>query len=597
MFEAKTLNLLERLNTHKTAGILLVLIMGGGAWAGWRWKTSDWIFGRDHARALKKTVEICVESPSEKAFAPMCDFPPPPLMARPEACEMAPGAPPTMNACMAPSVGMAVAGMASAQNPARYNPNFNTEAYEAQQENAFLEVARNPLSTFSADVDTASYSNVRRFLVQNGCLPPKGAVRIEEMVNYFHYAYTAPTGGRPLAIHTELGACPWASRHRLLKIGMKGRTFSVANLPARNLVFLIDVSGSMSSPDKLPLVKQGLGFLVDQLRPMDRVAIVVYAGSSGLVLPSTSGSDRTRIRAAIDQLESGGSTQGSAGIELAYRTARANFRKDAINRVILATDGDFNVGVTDQDALVRLIEHERESGVFLSVLGVGSGNLKDSTMLKLADKGNGNYAYLDSLQEARKVFGEGGANLVTIAKDVKLQVEFNPRKVAWYRLVGYEKRILAAEDFNDDRKDAGDLGAGHTVTVLYELVSPGVPFHGGNIDALKYQKASETSVEAHGDELLTLKCRYKDPDSRQSQLLAHPVLDQCAAAPSKDFRFASSVAMFGLLLRDSATKGTATFQMACDLAQSSLGEDPEGERSEFVSLLRKAQALKAEASR
>lgn len=487
--------------------------------------------------------------------------------------------------------GMSVAAAAPVTGPAgRYNPDFHTEAYDSVEENAFLETTREPLSTFGLDVDTASYANVRRFLIQDGILPPKGAVRLEELVNYFDYAYPGPTDEHPIALHTALGACPWAPAHRLLRIGVQGRRFPVEQLPARNLVFLIDVSGSMNEPAKLPLVKQGLGLLVDQLRPIDHVAIVVYAGHSGLALPPTSGAHRGLIRAALGALEAGGSTQGSAGIQLAYEVARQHFQKDAINRVILATDGDFNVGVTSQDELVRLIEEERASGVFLSVLGFGRGNLKDSTMVKLADKGNGHYAYIDTPGEARKVFGEGGAALVTIAKDVKLQVEFNPARVAWYRLLGYEKRRLAARDFHDDTKDAGELGAGHTVTALYELVPPGVPLQAGAVDALKYQQTVPTT-QARSGELLTLKCRYKAPDREASQLFQRIVEDRPMAAPDRDFRLAASVATFAMLLTDSAFKGSASFDLAFELARDAVDPDPRGERSEYLSLVRKAQGL------
>lgn len=494
-------------------------------------------------------------------------------------------------------IGLSIPGSAPTTDPAgRYNPDFHTEAYDAVEENAFLETTREPLSTFGLDVDTASYANVRRFLTQNGALPPKGAVRLEELVNYFDYGYPGPADEHPIALHTALGTCPWAPDHRLLRIGVQGKRFPVEQLPARNLVFLIDVSGSMNEPAKLPLVKQGLGFLVDQLRPMDHVAIVVYAGSSGLTLPPTSGAYKERIRMALSALEAGGSTQGSAGIQLAYQVARQHFQKDAINRVILATDGDFNVGVTSQDELVRLIEKERASGVFLSVLGFGRGNLKDSTMVKLADKGNGHYAYIDTPGEARKVFGEGGAALVTIAKDVKLQVEFNSARVAWYRLLGYEKRRLAARDFHDDTKDAGEMGAGHTVTALYELVPPGVPLKAGTVDALKYQKTTPTT-QARSGELLTLKCRFKEPDREESRLFTRIVEDRSAAPSDRDFRLAASVATFAMLLTDSAFKGSASFDLAYELARNTVHPDPRGERSEYLSLVRKAQALQNNANK
>ena len=351
----------------------------------------------------------------------------------------------------------------------------DAEAYAHIVENAFARVTDHPQSTFSIDVDTASYSNARRFL-EGGSLPPKDAIRVEEWVNYFSYDYPEPRGDAPFSIHSEVSVCPWNPDHRLVRLGIKGKTIAADKVPARNLVFLIDVSGSMQPENKLPLLKRGLAMLVRTLREQDHVAMVVYAGATGLVLPPTSGADQGRILAALEQLESGGSTNGGDGIRLAYAVAQRHFRKDAINRVILATDGDFNVGTTSHGDLTRLIEEKRQSGVFLTVLGFGEGNLKDSTMETLADKGNGNYAYIDSIAEARKVLvHEAGATLVTIAKDVKLQVEFNPARVSSYKLIGYENRLLAKEDFNDDRKDAGEIGAGHTVTALYEIVPAGAP--------------------------------------------------------------------------------------------------------------------------
>lgn len=347
---------------------------------------------------------------------------------------------------------------------------FNTEEYGRITENEFLAAVNNPLSTFSIDVDTASYSNVRRFINQ-GQLPPADAVRIEELINYFKYKYPEPDGDEPFSISAELAACPWEPAHKLVHIGLQGKRIPLANAPANNLVFLIDTSGSMDSPDKLPLLKSAFKLLTDQLREQDRVAIVVYAGSAGLVLPSTSGSDKKTILSAIDKLEAGGSTAGGAGIDLAYEVARTSFIPSANNRVILATDGDFNVGVSSDGDLLRLIEREREAGVFLTVLGFGAGNIKDSKMELLADKGNGNYAYVDTIHEARKMLVSGlGGTLNTIAKDVKVQVEFNPANVQAYRLIGYENRLMRAEEFNDDKKDAGELGAGHSVTALYEII-------------------------------------------------------------------------------------------------------------------------------
>jgi Ca-activated chloride channel family protein len=468
---------------------------------------------------------------------------------------------------------------------------FNTEAYDLIVDNAFLAASANPLSTFSIDVDTASYANVRRFL-RRGQLPPKDAVRIEELVNYFHYDYVQPQGEAPFSVSTELAPCPWQPKHRLALVGLQGRELEEKALPPRNLVFLLDVSGSMNEPDKLPLLQQSLGLLVEQLRPQDRVAIVVYAGASGLVLPPTSGEHKETIRQALDSLSAGGSTAGGAGIQLAYRVAADSFISGGINRVILATDGDFNVGVTNQGDLVRLIEEKRKTGVFLSVLGFGSGNLKDSTMEKLADSGNGNYSYIDSMAEGRKVLvAEAGATLVTIAKDVKIQVEFNPARVAAYRLIGYENRALRPEDFKDDRKDAGEIGSGHSVTALYEVVPAGVAIELPGIDPLKYQKPAAASG-GHGEELMTVKLRYKQPDGDRSRLLAVAVKDQ-AAAPSANLCFSAAVAEFGMLLRDSEHKGQASWDQVLELAGEGSGDDRDGYRAEFVHLVRAAEGLTA----
>jgi Ca-activated chloride channel family protein len=435
------------------------------------------------------------------------------------------------------------------------------ESYAAIDENPFRRVSSDPLSTFSVDVDTASYANVRRFL-NEGTLPPPDAVRIEELINYFRYDYPQPSGSAPFSVTTELSECPWNPKHRLALIGLQGRQLPDDDLPPRNLVFLIDVSGSMQSPDKLPLVRNGMRMLTDILTARDRVAIVVYAGSSGLVLPTTPGHYRGRIHRAIAELEAGGSTNGGQGIQLAYRVAREQFIRGGINRVILATDGDFNVGITDQNALVRLIEEQRASGIFLSVLGVGTGNLKDSTMEKLADKGNGNYSYLDSLQEARKVLvREAGSTLVTIAKDVKLQIEFNPKHVAGYRLIGYENRMLRSEDFNDDAKDAGEIGAGHSVTALYEIVPAGVPLPSPAVDPLRYQSARTANVNASSHELLTVKVRYKAPTADQSQLISRALMNAVRPA-SANLGFASAVSELGMLLRRSPHAPSAGFDAA-----------------------------------
>ncbi len=472
---------------------------------------------------------------------------------------------------------------------------FSREGYDNINENIFFKVKDNPLSTFSIDVDAASYSNVRRFLNQ-GQLPPAGAVRIEEMVNYFHYEYPQPTGNDPFSINTEISDAPWNKDHKLVLIGLQGKKIPTDNLPASNLVFLIDVSGSMSSPNKLPLVKASMKMLVDQLREQDKVAMVVYAGSAGLVLPPTSGDNKTKIKEAIDNLEAGGSTAGGAGIKLAYKMAKENFVKNGNNRVILCSDGDFNVGESSDDALERMIEQERKSGVFLTILGYGMGNYQDAKMQKLADKGNGNHAYIDGISEAKKVLvNEFGGTLFTIAKDVKLQVEFNPAKVQGYRLIGYENRMLAKEDFNDDKKDAGEMGSGHTVTALYEIIPVGVSsdFLKG-VDSLKYQKnIVPLSKTSYNDEMMTVKFRYKTPDGDVSKLIEHPVLDKqiSIVKTSDNFRFASSVAEFGMLLRNSTFKSSSSFENVLSLARKAKGNDEEGYRSEFVRLVESAQML------
>jgi Ca-activated chloride channel family protein len=475
---------------------------------------------------------------------------------------------------------------------------FNTESYDHITENRFLKVKDNPLSTFSIDVDAASYSNVRRFL-NLGQLPPAGAVRIEELINYFHYEYPQPTGEHPFSINTEISDCPWNKNNKLVLIGLQGKKIPTENLPASNLVFLIDVSGSMDEPNKLPLVKTSMKMLVDQLREKDRVAIVVYAGNAGLVLPSTSGDDKTKIKDAIDNLEAGGSTAGGAGIRLAYKIAKENFAKEGNNRVILCTDGDFNIGASSDDEMERLIEQERKSGVFLTVLGFGMGNYKDSKMEKLADKGNGNHAYIDQLSEAKKVLvNEFGGTLFTIAKDVKLQIEFNPAKVQGYRLIGYENRLLNKEDFNNDKKDAGELGSGHTVTALYEIIPAGVKSDFlEKVDPLKYQSnVVPLSKSSHSDEMMTVKFRYKAPDGDVSKLIEHPVLDEQipVAKTSDNFRFAASVAEFGMLLRNSEFKSNASFSNVLALAKKAKGNDEEGYRSEFIRLVQSAEPLAKE---
>jgi Ca-activated chloride channel family protein len=444
-------------------------------------------------------------------------------------------------------------------------------------------------------VDTASYSIVRRFLSE-GQLPPKDAVRVEELINYFPYAYAPPRDGRPFAVHMDTTACPWEADHRLVRIGIKGRELPPGQRPPSNLVFLLDVSGSMDQPNKLPLVKAAMRLLVEQLGARDRVAIAVYAGSEGLALPSTPGSEKAAILSAIESLSPGGTTHGSAGIRLAYETAAESFIDGGVNRVILATDGDFNVGVTNQGDLVRLIEDKAKSGVFLTALGFGMGNLKDSTLEKLADHGNGNYAYIDSLAEARKVLVEqAGGTLVTIAKDVKLQIEFNPAHVKAFRLIGYENRVLAHQDFNDDTKDAGDIGAGHTVTALYEVVPPGVAVSIPGVDPLKYQEASRPIAGSDTGEILTLKLRYKEPAGQRSSLIEVPLTDSGHAfeAASPELRFAAAVAAFGMILRDSPHKGDADFGKVREWAAGALGQDRGGLRAEFLQMVDQARALSA----
>lgn len=477
----------------------------------------------------------------------------------------------------------------------RYNNNFEREGYDNIKENPFLKALDNPLSTFSIDVDGASYSNIRRFL-NGGQLPPDGAVRIEEMINYFTYNYPQPTGETPFSINTEYAICPWNTQHQLVSIGLQGKKIPTENLPPANLVFLIDVSGSMNSPDKLPLVQSSMNLLVGQLRPQDRVAIVVYAGNAGLILPSTEGSQKNKIKEAVDRLQAGGSTAGGAGIQLAYKVAQDNFIKKGNNRVILCTDGDFNVGQSSDDALERMIEEKRESGVFLTVLGYGTGNYQDAKMQKLANKGNGNHAYIDNLKEARKVLiNQFGGTMFTIAKDVKLQIEFNPAKVQGYRLIGYENRLLAKEDFNDDKKDAGELGSGHTVTALYEIIPVGVSAPElKKTDGLKYQKPKEkASGFNNSNEVMTVKFRYKKPDGNKSLLIEEVIKgtpNQFTGA-SQNLRLAAAVAQFGMLLRDSEYKGEGGYALITKLLNEAVQEDPEGYKNELLQLIKTASGL------
>jgi Ca-activated chloride channel family protein len=518
------------------------------------------------------------------------------------------------------SGGIAIAPAAQAlQDDVRFRETsgqFSTATYDHIEENPFLDAKSNPLSTFSIDVDTASYSNVRRF-INEGALPPKDAVRIEELINYFTYDYSQPNDDKPFAVQADVAGCPWEASHRLVRIGLKGKEIAADKRGASNLVFLLDVSGSMMPLERLPLVKQAMRLLTEKLTENDRVAIVVYAGSSGMVLPSTTGDHKEQILDALENLQAGGSTNGAEGIQLAYSVAQKNFIKGGINRVILATDGDFNVGVTSQGDLIRLIQEKAKAGVFLSVLGVGTDNLKDSTMQKLADKGNGNYAYLDSLDEARKVLVQQiNGTLVTIAKDVKIQVEFNPARVQSYRLIGYEKRILRKEDFSNDKIDAGEIGAGHTVTALYEVVPVGAaPDPAASvppIDRLKYGRGEPVTAKgsvardnaspartgrdngaSDNSEMLTVKLRYKKPDGDKSELLERVVTDSDTgfAKASPDFKFAAAVAEFGMLLRDSEHKGNASLGAVIEWAQEGKGADPNGYRQGFIDLVRKARGL------
>ena len=469
------------------------------------------------------------------------------------------------------------------------------EEYGSFKENRFVSTTTEALSTFSLDVDAASYSNMRR-LINQGQKPERDMIRIEEMVNYFSYNYPQPMGEHPVNIITEANVCPWNAKHKLVRIGVKAREIPSENLPASNFVFLIDVSGSMQSPNKLELVKSSLKLLTNNLRESDRVSIVVYAGAAGEVLPSTSGADRQKIKEAIDNLYAGGSTAGGAGIQLAYRIAEKNFMSKGNNRIILCTDGDFNVGVSSPDELENLIESKRKTGIYLTVLGYGMGNYKDNKLQILAQKGNGNHAYIDNLQEANKVLvGEFGSTMYTVAKDVKIQVEFNPQHVNAYRLIGYESRMLNKEDFNDDTKDAGELGSGHTVTAMYEVIPVGVENSFGGVDELKYQPAKKqksSQTEIVSDEMLTVKLRYKRPDENESRKLEVPVLlKSVSKEASADLKFAMAVAMFGQLLRESDFKGDGTYKKALELAREGLDKDANGYRREFVRLAETVQQM------
>jgi Ca-activated chloride channel family protein len=474
------------------------------------------------------------------------------------------------------------------------NTNFNTEEYDHFLDNIFKTPASAPLSTFSIDVDAASYSNLRRFLLQYGQKPPKDAVRIEEMVNYFTYNYEQPKGEHPFSIITEVAAAPWNENHKLVHIGLQGIKPDYESMQPSNLVFLVDVSGSMSDPNKLPLLISSFKLMVNELRPDDRVAIVVYAGAAGLVLPSTPAKDKQTIISALERLTAGGSTAGGAGIALAYKVAQENFREGGNNRVILATDGDFNIGTSSTSELVRMIEEKRKSGIYLTIAGFGMGNYKDGRMEQISNAGNGNYFYIDNLSEAKKVFvTELRATLFTIAKDVKIQVEFNPDIVAAYRLIGYENRILNSEDFNDDKKDAGELGAGHTVTALYEIIPVGVESEFiKDVDPLKYQN-NNSPVTTSGKELLTVKFRYKKPDEDVSRLIVKTLRDEERSweKASEDFRWSASVAGFGMLMRDSEFKGKSSYGQVLTIANGAKGVDTEGYRAEFIQMVKSLELI------
>lgn len=473
----------------------------------------------------------------------------------------------------------------------------NTEEYNSFSQNQFRKALDAPLSTFSIDVDVASYSNMRRF-INNGQIPPADAIRTEELLNYFTYDYPAPRGNDPVSITTEVSAAPWNPQHRLVHIGIKAKEIAMENLPASNLVFLIDVSGSMSDPNKLPLLKSSLKMLVQKLRPQDRVAIVTYANHTKELLPSTSCENKQKIISVIESLYASGGTAGGDGIQRAYRIAEASFIKNGNNRIILATDGDFNIGLSSPQELEKLIETKRSSGIYLTVLGFGMGNYKDNRVQTLAEKGNGNHAYIDNLTEAKKVLvSEFGGTLFTVAKDVKIQVEFNPAKVQAYRLIGYESRLLEDKDFNDDTKDAGEMGAGHSVTALYEVIPVGVKSNLlGDIDPLKYQKTEKKEKKSLTDspELLTLKLRYKQPDSDKSSKMEVAVIDKNTSLNnvSENFRFSAAVAGFGMLLQDSKYKNDLTYDDVIHLAREATQYDPEGYRKEFIRLVESAALLK-----
>ena len=470
---------------------------------------------------------------------------------------------------------------------------FHTEGYDRIYESEFLDPRGNPLSTFSIDVDTASYSNVRRFIT-NSKLPPKDAVRIEEFINYFDYDYPQPKEKFPFSTTVELSECPWNTTHNLVHIGLQAKDVEFENLPPCNLVFLIDISGSMDQPSKLPLVKKSLRLMVEKLRRKDRVTVLAYADTAAVLLQATPGDDKSTILRAVDSLRADGSTSGGEGIKLAYATAKSNFMAGGNNRIVLATDGDFNVGISSDAELVRLIERKRDEGIFLTILGFGMGNYKDAKMEKVADKGNGNYLYIDNIREANKALvSEFGGTVLTVAKDVKIQVEFNPARVKEYRLIGYENRILTKEGFDDDTKDAGELGAGHSVTALYEVIPSTSREETPKTASLRYQKIIFSPQASRTGELMMMSIKYKAPDGKKSILIKRPVLDDPVPldATSDKFKFSAAVAEFGLLLRDSKFKGGATYEQVIQLAKQSKGEDTEGYRAEFIRLVETVELL------
>ncbi len=473
------------------------------------------------------------------------------------------------------------------------NPDFNTEEYDHIKENEFKTVSQNPLSTLSIDVDNASYSNVRRYIEYNS-LPPKNAVRIEEMINYFTYDYPNPTGKHPFEFVTEYSQCPWNKANMLLHVGIQGKKLDYDDFKPSNLVLLLDVSGSMNSENKLPLLKKGMNLLLDELDDRDKVSIVVYAGAAGLVLPPTPASERRKIKKALNQLNAGGGTAGGEGIKLAYKTAEESFIKGGNNRIILATDGDFNLGVSSTGALVDMVEEERQKGIYLTILGLGMGNYKDGRMEQISNAGNGNYFYIDNIREAEKVFvKELRANMFTIAKDVKIQIEFNPAAVKAYRLVGYENRVMASEDFDNDAKDAGELGAGHTVTALYEIIPAGSTQEVNRASDLKYSDYNISDRGKTSGDLMTIKFRYKPIGKDKSVLIENPVpnLALKAKQTSNNFNFSAAVAAFGMQLRDSKFKGETNYELIENLGKKGKGADKNGYRNEFLTLVHTAKLL------